>query len=53
MGIALDKAVAISILSFSRALFVGIIGGIIELLNLLFTKNKKSTEVIEEKPIEI
>ena len=43
MGIALDKAVAISVISFARVLFIGILGGFAELFNFLFLKKQQSS----------
>lgn len=40
MGIALDKAVAISVISFARVLFIGILGGFAEITNILFVKKR-------------
>ena len=40
MGIPLDKAVAISIISLAKSLAVGIIGGIAELIIVLKDKNE-------------
>lgn len=53
MGIALDKAVAISVISFARVLFVGAIGGIVELVTLLFTKKNKPNNILEDAPTDL
>lgn len=48
MGVALDKAVAISVISFARVLFTGMIGGIAELFNILFVKKRGPTVQVED-----
>lgn len=52
MGIALDKAVAISVISFGRILFTGVLGGLVELINLLFGKKRGISVEIENRPVE-
>jgi uncharacterized membrane protein YbhN (UPF0104 family) len=52
MGIALDKAVAISVISFGRVLFTGILGGFAELVNILFVNKHGTSVAIENRPVE-
>ncbi len=52
MGIALDKAVAISVISFARVLFTGILGGFAELFNLLFLKQQQTPVLLENRQME-
>jgi hypothetical protein len=52
MGVAVDKAVAISVISFSRVLFTAILGGFAEIFTFLFVKNQEVPGQIENAPIE-
>jgi uncharacterized membrane protein YbhN (UPF0104 family) len=50
MGVALDKAVAISVIAFARVLFTGILGGFAELFNILFVNKEQTPVPINNKP---
>jgi len=52
MGVTVDKAVAISVISFARVLFTGILGGFAEIFSFLFVKNQEVPGQIENAPIE-
>ncbi len=52
MGIALDKAVAISLISFARVLFTGILGGFAEIFNILFLKKQQTPVLLENRRVE-
>jgi hypothetical protein len=47
MGVALDKAVAISVISFGRFLFTGILGGFAETFSILFVKKRQTSVQVE------
>lgn len=49
MGIALDKAVAISVISFGRFLFTGILGGFAEIFNILYVKKRQTPVQVESR----
>jgi len=51
MGVALDKAVAISVISFARILFIGILGGAAEIINILFVKKRKTPFQLDNGPV--
>jgi uncharacterized membrane protein YbhN (UPF0104 family) len=49
MGIALDKAVAVSVISFGRFLFTGILGGFAEIFNILYVKKRQTPVQVESR----
>lgn len=52
MGVALDKAVAISVIAFARVLFAGILGGVAELFNILVVKKEHTPIRMKNGPVD-
>jgi len=52
MEISLDKAVAISVISFARVLFTGVLGGFAEIFNILFVKKKQTLVELDNNFVE-
>lgn len=52
MGVAVDKAVAISVISFSRVLFTAILGGFAEIFNFFFVNKRETPVYVENRLIE-